>query len=613
MSNSAPRLTKEDIAQENATRYLTDKAYQFVLGKPQSVKLRQVVKGIGVKGVTARLLRRLMAASDKFETVDRRWAASVRYGDSRRPLERVIAEIMQYAGVPVSLEALAQELGQLYERPAEHYEEVLPRVLCDTEKFFTASDGAHGLASWLVMPTSEDERDIIFDNYLSEEEVAEYTELCPAAAWVPGSEADTAADLIKKCKSPVPIKILQLFGWRETGEDFDPADFYCRIIADDRMLVLSDQKVYPAADAKVFVNTIATMAEQLAKLPLEPEEEEAEGPIQVTETDKEEMVAAILAGGGANAGDLVEAVLEVSPDESPYAGTVETVTELLKQDERVMWLGGDRWGKVETFPDYINAIPESLVVPPTTPFETPEGDVFDQELEEDGFENVLKTAVLDPLVEDVTDEDPARTIYQPAGDSQRCVLKYHHKVEGTFPLCQINSEFFGPEPEIIPITLAEDGKRKNAYVNNTTRLIYGLKDFYKSITEVSGAVFTLSKTPKPGDYRIAFEDEVEEQLAIDTGRSLELLELKAEFESSEMPLYDAIVRILEQRTQGMTFTQLVSEINIVKRCSRLVVASILSSYHAFHTRGKSKLWQYDAKKASQGFNKTKKKYIKKVD
>ena len=613
MSNSAAKLTEQDIVRENAKRYLTDKAYQFVLGESQSAKLRQVVKGIDVKGVTARLLRRLMIESGKFETVDRRWAASVRYGDSRRPLERVITEIMQCAGVPVPLESLAQELAQLYERPAEYYEQVLPRLLCDAEKFFSVSDAAYGLTSWLLAPTSDDEQDVIFDNFLSEEEVAEYGKFCPAAAWTPGSEADAAAGLVKECKLPVPMKILALFAWREIGEDFEPAGFYSRIMADERMLVLSDQKVYAAGTGKIFARAVGKMAEELAKLPLEPEEEEAEGPITVTETDKEEIIAAILDKGSADAGDLVEAVLEVSPDESAYAGAAESLNDALKEDKRVMWIGGSRWSKVETFPEQVQVIPEPLIVSVTTPFETPEGDVFDQELEEDGFQSTLKAAIFDPLVEDVTDEDPSRTMYQGAGDSQRCVLKYHHKVEGTFPLCQINPQFFGPEPEIIPITLADEGKRKNVYVSNSTRLIYGLRDFYKDIAEVSGAVFTIHKTPKPGDYRFAFEGEVDEQLGIDTGRSLELLDIKAEFESQEMPLYDVIVRILEQRKQGMTFAQLLNETNIVKRCSRLVVASILSSYHAFHTRGKSKLWQYDAKKASQGFNKTKKKYIKKVD
>jgi len=69
-------------------------------------------------------------------------------------------------------------------------------------------------------------------------------------------------------------------------------------------------------------------------------------------------------------------------------------------------------------------------------------------------------------------------------------------------------------------------------------------------------------------------------LGIDLDRSLELLDIKARYESQEMPIHDVIAEILE-RKPGMTFAQLVNEVNIVRRCSRLLVASILSSYHCF--------------------------------
>ncbi len=102
---------------------------------------------------------------------------------------------------------------------------------------------------------------------------------------------------------------------------------------------------------------------------------------------------------------------------------------------------------------------------------------------------------------------------------------------------------------------------------------------------------------------------MDDDLHIDTNRSLESLELKSRYESNDMPLYDVITEILSR--QSLKFAQVVNQLNIVKRCSRLLTASILSSYHAFHTRGKTDEWLFDEKKASQGFNKTKRKYIKK--
>lgn len=611
MSGSVTKLSKEDTALATARRYLADRAYLYVLGKPQPTKLRQIMKGIDVDGVTMRLLRDVMNECGRFETVDRRWAASVRYSDAHRPLERIMAEVIQHAGVPIPVDVMAQEIAAIFNRSPEYYERVLPRMLSDKDKFFAAPRGGDGLASWLLLTTSDDEADVIFDSFLSEDQVAEFDALCPAKEWDADKIGDTAAALVKSCKEPIPMKVLGLHAWRALGEDFDPVDFYCAVVDDERVLILSDQRAYPADAVKGFTKTLAKIAEELAALPMDAEEEEAEGPVAITDTDKEEIISMILDRGSASAEELLDAILEIGPDEPAFAGTLENLREAVKDDERIMWLGGTRWSKVETFPDEVKEVPASLLIPPAVPFETPEGDVYDQELEEEGFDSDLKAAIYSPLVEDVTDEDPARTMYQPNGDSQRCVLKYHHKMEGTFPLCQINPDFFGAEPEIIPITLTDEGKRKSAYVNNSTRLIYGLKDMFKDITEVSGAVFHIEKTAKPGEYRFRFDGEIDEELGIDTDRSLELLDIKARFENTDMPLYDVITEVLEQHRQGMTFAQLVSEVNIIKRVSRLLVASILSSYHCFHTRGKSNLWQFDEKKKSQGFNKTKRKYIKK--
>jgi len=609
LNESAIELTKEDIVRQTARRYLADLCYRRLLGTPQPAKLRQIMKALEIEGVTTRLLKDVLTESDRFECTDRRWAPAVRYGDTHRPFERILTEVIQAAGVPVTLDALASEMAQVYNRDVGYYKEALPRILSNKERFFEV-DHSYGLASWLLIPTSDEEEDIIFDNALSEDQVQQFSELCPSEKWSIDKIADTAAKIVGECKEAVPIKILALMAWRDLGEDYDPVDFYSALLEDDRIVILSDQRAYPAGAVKKWTEVLKAQADELAAMPMEAEEEEAEGPITVTDTDKEEIVNMILERGSASAEELLDAVLEVGPDEPAYAGALESLNEALRGDDRVMYIGDNRWSKVVTFPEEVKVIPPSLIVPEVRPFETPEGDVYDQLLEEEGFEGDLKSAIYDPLAEDVTDEDPARTLYQPNGDSQRCVLKYHHKVEGTFPMCQVNPEFFGIEPEIIPIVLVDEGKRKQAFVNNSTRLIYGLKDFYKDITEISGAVFYIEKTAIPGEYRFRYDGETDDQLHIDTGRSLELLELRGRYESGDMPVFDVIVEILE-RKQGMTFPQLVNEVNIVRRCSRLLVASILSSYHCFTTKGKSGQWRYDEKKRSQGFNKAKRKYIKK--
>ena len=70
-------------------------------------------------------------------------------------------------------------------------------------------------------------------------------------------------------------------------------------------------------------------------------------------------------------------------------------------------------------------------------------------------------------------------------------------------------------------------------------------------------------------------------------------------------------RIMPYHRKGVPFVTLFTEVNIVRRTTRRLVASILSSYYAFYQRPKSALWHFDEKKVDQGFKKAKRKYIRK--
>ena len=94
-------------------------------------------------------------------------------------------------------------------------------------------------------------------------------------------------------------------------------------------------------------------------------------------------------------------------------------------------------------------------------------------------------------------------------------------------------------------------------------------------------------------------------------RLLELVELREQAESHEMPTTDIMITIMERYKQGIEFASLFTEVNLVRRCARRLVASILSSHKMFYQPKNSKVWRYDEEKRSEGFNKTKRKHIKK--
>jgi hypothetical protein len=419
--------------------------------------------------------------------------------------------------------------------------------------------------------------------------------------------------MLDKAGKPVPIKIAALFAWADMGYAYDPIAFYADASADNRMLLLSDQKLVGEKIKSQIDKAIAAIAEEVEALPLEPGEEAEGGPIEVTEADLEEAVNIILKRDTTVAADeLLENVLEVSEGESEYESALEKLTDALRADERVMWVGDIRWRPAGTVPEYVDQIPEVLIIPQSLPFETPEGDVYDQELEDEGLEGSLKTEIFNPLVEDIGDEDLDKSLVQPMDNNQRCVLKYHHKEAGTFPLCQINPAFFGEEPEVIQIVLVDDaGNRREAWLNSRTRLIYDMKEWYQGDWPVSGGVFYIEKTDKPGQYKFTHQEENDPLVHVPNSRLFELLELKNEAETGEMSVYDIVTRIMDQHKKGVGFITLFTEVNLVRRVNRRLVASILSSYHAFYQKPKTTEWQYDEKKRSQGFNKTKRKYIKK--
>jgi hypothetical protein len=71
--------------------------------------------------------------------------------------------------------------------------------------------------------------------------------------------------------------------------------------------------------------------------------------------------------------------------------------------------------------------------------------------------------------------------------------------------------------------------------------------------------------------------------------------------------YDIIRRILDHYRKGCSFLTLLTEVNLVRRTPRRLVASILSGYSAFHPRANR--WTFDPKKEPEGFDKRKVEYI----
>ena len=175
-----------------------------------------------------------------------------------------------------------------------------------------------------------------------------------------------------------------------------------------------------------------------------------------------------------------------------------------------------------------------------------------------------------------------------------------------------NAAFLLPAgPHLIELTLIGAEKKSDVWVNRDTGLIYGMDKWYAEEMPESGAVFNLEKTSKADELKFVYNNATDPLVFIAPNRIQELDELAAEAQENDLSTFDLMTRIMPYHRKGSAFVTLFTEVNLVRRTTRRLVASILSSYYAFYQKPKSALWHFDVKKEDQGFKKAKRKYVRK--
>jgi hypothetical protein len=284
------------------------------------------------------------------------------------------------------------------------------------------------------------------------------------------------------------------------------------------------------------------------------------------------------------------------------------VMTALKADSSVAWVGGDRFQKAGQHPDYINEVPEPFQFVLSGVVDA-EGEEVDVELTDEGLNTSLRKLLQHPLALDVLDEDPQPPLKsQP--ESIRLVLKSIHRELGTFPLAQFPTGWLDDSPKIQEAIFVDPaGRELQVWINQEARLMYGLIDWWLDQSVESGAVYTLTKTPQANVFEFAYLDQPDPVVYISTQRMEELRTLGAEYEGKST--LDLLVMVMSHWPKGADYLTVLAEINVARRTSRRLVASLLSSYQCFYQRSGSPVWHFDNKKVEQGFDKSKKKFIKK--
>jgi hypothetical protein len=213
------------------------------------------------------------------------------------------------------------------------------------------------------------------------------------------------------------------------------------------------------------------------------------------------------------------------------------------------------------------------------------------------------------LATDVLDEDvlpPPKTM----PENLRLVIKSVHRELGTFPMCQMPTGWLDAEPRIQELIFIDPtGREQQVWLNQDTRLLYDLVDWWYEQPIESGAVFTLLKTHRPNVFEFAWLDQPDPVIYISSQRMEELRNMGLEGEGKST--LQILIDVMAHWPKGADYLTLLAEVNVVRRSTRRLVASLLSSYQCFYQRSGSPVWHFDPKKVDLGFDKTKKKFINK--
>lgn len=573
------------------------------------MKLSELADKLSKDGIGLAAVRSLLASNpERFAYHERRWIPASRLMGMGRPLNEQIAIILHGFGGPMPVDLLVTELSRLRHVEEEVIESHVRRIADVDRRFVLDGNGALSLTSWGFVASDEKVERALDLNGVSPEEFEAAKKKLANIDW----RIDGAVVEAIKTAAPMSLKLIGAVAWSvlnpqdpRSVHEYDSKQFYMDVMGIEGYVIAPDGMIYPVEETKKWISTAIKLADKLAPTV----ELDDAAPIEVKSEDVDRLVKKILGSeASTTATKLLEEVYEITPSNKTFPDDMFNLMTSLKGDGRIQWVGGDRFRKSGEQPDFIDEVPEPFTFVESG-VKDEEGEEVDQELTDDGLSSSLRKLLSHPLATDVQDEDvlPAPKTMP---ESVRLVLKSIHRELGTFPLCQLPTSWLNAEPKVQELIFIDgSGRELQVWVNHNVRLMFGLIEWWFEQPIESGAVFTLTKTSKPNVFEFEWMDQPDPVVYVSSQRMEELRQIGMRGEG--MSTLDILVEVMGHWPKGADYLTILAEVNVVRRSSRRLVASLLSSYQCFYQRSGSPVWHYDAKKLDQGFDKTKKKFVKK--
>ncbi len=616
-------MSQTDNTNKYAQALLEDLAVNALLRTGRPLRTSELIAAMPGIEANRALLRSGLANSRAIVSSERRWDLATRHTAAGKTLDGMVDAILRVCAKPLPLNIIAREVGLAKSARAEQIAPTLRKFFRDRDRFVELTKDVYALEDWLLDTSANDEQAIILENRLAQEEdLAALTEQLDSEG-DGDDDAEWALNVLQRASRPLSHRVLEFLRWRQFGGDFDPADLLATLHDDARFSILSGGLVCTTEQAKSLRQTIAQLAvtsdgspslasidvESLLAQPVEEAEEVTLRPEEVDDIIKHVASAQM----PVSVVSLVQDIFELLPDDASFRATLHAVLRELDQDGDFARVGRDRYLLRGLIPAYLYQMPDALR-PIQLDLRTMQDERIDAELDDDGLDGDL-AQVVHSLEWEESGEEHEATRNQPfaePGEELTLPVNVLHRRQGTLKLRYKDDRFFPVGANVMRVFFSAGEHEFPVWISRETGLIYDLLPWFESTQVGIGHQVRLRKTVRPDRYEIEYRSEKHPLLALETTRLETLKELASKDEAQQPPLMDMLNNLLYDHPRGANFIRLWHEVNVIRRSSKRLVASVLSSYHCFYPRrqGDEWFWRLDEDKYDQGFKRNKRKNVR---
>ena len=511
---------------------------------------------------------------------------------ARAPIEALIRELLLAVGKPLPIPVIAREVGLMLHSHDANLKNTVMGIIQTLRWAIPIAPGVYLHENWMLRVGAPDDELLIRENHLGRD--ADFQGLREFAEISGNTPAAIALELLEFTGSPLNQKVIGFFVHCNVPGNFSPRELAA---------ALNDRKSF-----QPLIDGFVTSQAQLPDLKAQTQEWLNELIAPTAQSETETIVAA-----AAEPVAIAPAADAATPTESPVAQS-EVAPEIAKVESEIeaeptpesLELAA-RGAEV---PLYVGVVPETLL-PIALQIVDPKTDApFDYALDDAGLDGGAAAFVHDPMWEDIGEETEVAAL--PASDKTptetKIVMLNHHIRSGTVKIRGVDRAFFGMDEPFVQFQFhdAEDDETLQVWAARAIGIVYEMGQWFDENLPPSGGTIKFERTEKGIEISV---DRPNAETFMTPRRLHELEDLRKP--AAKMSLFELLSRLVEDHPAGMTLPALWAEVNVVRRTSKRLMASVLSSYGVFSCkpgRNKETVWLYD--KNGGGFREEKRAFIR---